>query len=117
MSLFGKHWSPNSTVRHGNLTALKRSKFSLRAEVAELQEEIERESRGNRTRNTRGVKSCPFCLSKTEIQAHFTVSYPQYDVRRAMLWEKVQGVILVTAVASLKRHPGQQLAAQLLADT
>ena len=34
-----------------------------------------------------------------------------------MLWEKVQGVILVTAVASLKRHPGQQLAAQLLADT
>ena len=108
---------PKQYLKKGNLTAPKRLKFSLRAGVAELQEEIERKSRGNRTRNTPGVKSCPFCPSMIENQAHFIVSCPQYDVRRAMLWEKLQGVIPITTVTSLKHLPAQQLAAQLLADT
>lgn len=34
-----------------------------------------------------------------------------------MLWEKLQGVIPITTVTSLKHLPAQQLAAQLLADT
>ena len=108
---------PKQYLKIGNLTAPKRLKFSLRAGVAELQEEIERKSRGNRTRNTPGVKSCPFCPSMIENQAHFIVSCPQYDVRRTMLWEKLQGVIPITTVTSLKHLPAQQLAAQLLADT
>ena len=52
-----------------------------------------------------------------ENQAHFIVSCPQYDVRRAMLWEKLQGVIPITIVTSLKHLPTQQFAALLSADT
>ena len=108
---------PKQYLKIGNLTAPKRLKFSPRAEVGKLQEDIKRKSRGDRTRNTPGVKSCPFCPSMIENQAHFIVSCPQYDVRRAMLWEKLQGVIRFTTVTSLKHLPAQQLAAQLLADT
>ena len=53
----------------------------------------------------------------TESQSHFIVSCPQYDAGRSVLWEKLQGVIPITTVTSLKCLPAQQLAAQLLADT
>ena len=59
------------------------------------------------------MESCPFFPSMIEIQAHLSVSCSQYDVTRAILWEKLLRVIPITTVTSLKHLPTQQLAAQL----
>ena len=101
----------------GCFTAAKRLKFNLRAGIAELNEEIERKTRGNRSLNAIAVKSCPFCPGMTESQTHFIVTCSQYDAGRVALWENLQGVIPITTVESLKRLPAQKLAAQLLSDT
>ena len=70
-------------------------------------------------RDTPGQRNWPIMAQHgmTESQTHFIVTCPQYDAGRAALWEKLQGVIPITTVESLKCLPAQQLAAQLLSDT
>ena len=91
--------------------------INLLAGVAELREEIERKTRGNRTFNATAVESCSFCPGMTESHTHFIVLCSQYDAGRTAPWMELLGVIPMTTVEALKCLPAQQLAAQLLSDT